>query len=302
MRGWIHKFPYHCAPKAVRKGRYCGPWIENHWIDYFNATAFNSSLHLSETFGPYIPLLVPWVDIWFLGGSRPKFPRGFVERLESVLRPDVMYITVSQNDDGLAQKDGLPKLENVLVLSAGGIGHVPIPLLKQEEPLLEHDIRMKDRKWLLSYAGTLTNGPVRRKMHDYLKTTGNETYMYYVGKGWRDVMKNSCVSLSPRGTGRTAYRLMEILQSGFIPFYVYDDLPWIPYPKIFAKLGFSTTVEGLPKLYAVLQNMTTEELEQREATVESFRQSHFSISSIMNQIELFMKNGGDLECGPSPLR
>lgn len=302
LKGWINKFSYHCAPKSVRKGRYCGPWIENHWINHFNETAFDSSLRLVDTFGPYIPLLIPWVDIWFSGGSRPKYPREFIKLFESLIRPDVMYITVSQNDDGLAQKDGLRKLDNVLFLSSGGIGHVPIPLLKQEESRLEHNVPMKDRKWLLSFAGTLANGPIRKQMHEYLKEKANETYNFYVGSDWRNIMKESCVSLTPRGTGRTSYRLMEILQAGFIPVHIYDDLPWVPYPKIFSNFGFSVSIDDLPNFLHSLQNMSYEDLEQREASIALYRESHLSIQGIMNQIGLFMKDDGDLLCGPSPLR
>jgi hypothetical protein len=301
LKEWINRFAYHCAPKSVRKGRYCGPWIENHWIKHFNETAFDSSLHLADTFGPYIPLLIPWVDIWFSGGSRPKFPQEFVKLVESLLRPDVLYITVSQNDGGLAQNDGLRKLENVLVLSSGGIGHVPIPLLKQEESRLEHDVPMKDRKWLLSFAGTLTNGPIRKQMHEYLEGKANETYTFYAGDDWRSVMKDSCVSLAPRGTGRTSYRLMEILQAGFIPVHIYSDIPWVPYPKIFSNLGFSASIDNLPELLDILRKMTVEDFEQREVTIESYRESHLSVKGIMEQIGLFMKDAGDLACGLSPV-
>jgi len=31
-----------------------------------------------------------------------------------------------------------------------------------------------------------------------------------------------------RGHGRTSFRLMELIQSGTIPLYIYDDVPWMP--------------------------------------------------------------------------
>lgn len=85
--------------------------------------------------------------------------------IASLLRPDVWYVTVIQNDGGflddggkIVQNDGgflddgvgvgrssssstsaislLPKMKNVLVLSSGGFGHIPIPLIAGEIPPL----------------------------------------------------------------------------------------------------------------------------------------------------------------------
>ena len=46
-------------------------------------------------------------------------------------------------------------------------------------------------------------------------------------------MANSQTSLVPRGFGRTAYHLVETLQMGLVPIYVYDDIPWVPYADLF---------------------------------------------------------------------
>ena len=89
---------------------------------------------LARTLGPWIPLSIPWVDLWVDHGYR--YPEGFVEVLQSLLRPDVLYVKVSQNDKGIVGNYELwPVPANLLVLLAGGYGHVPIPLIKQTEPL-----------------------------------------------------------------------------------------------------------------------------------------------------------------------
>ena len=297
MQGWIQNISPHCAPR-FGNGRYCGPWVENHWIEYFmNAT--NSSC-LSDTFGSYIPLLIPWVDIWFKGGYRPRYPPLFMEKLKSILRSDVAYVTVSQNDEGLPQEHGFPEMDNMLVMSAGGYGHVPIPLLKQREVLVEH--KPMNRSWLLSDVGSLDHSPfrLRRRMHSHLEETANGSYAFYYGKEWRKTMLDSYTSLVPRGTGRTAYHLMEVLQTGLIPIHVYQDIPWVPYRRLYEqKLGYLTTVEGLPDLLKQLRNMTADDFRQREAQIESYRESHLTTEGIMHQIEAFMSTGGgDLECGP----
>merc|ERR1711879_575826 len=91
---------------------------------------------LSDLFGPYIPIFMPWVDIWVLNPTnRYHYPAGMMEALKRVLRPGVPYITVSQNDHGLLARSSIKMADipNVLVLSAGGYGHVPVPLLMRLE-------------------------------------------------------------------------------------------------------------------------------------------------------------------------
>ena len=44
----------------------------------------------------FVPLLVPWVDVW-LNNPRPgTYPPELVAALKAVLRTDVPYVTVSQ--------------------------------------------------------------------------------------------------------------------------------------------------------------------------------------------------------------
>ena len=113
---------------------------------------------VSSIFGPYIPLLIPWTDrfvfreVWVrhssakharklpssaharvvpqTEGGKYRYPPKMYEALRRVLRPSVPYITVNQNDEGMTGKCELlmSEIPNVLVLSAGGYGHVPIPL------------------------------------------------------------------------------------------------------------------------------------------------------------------------------
>jgi hypothetical protein len=118
-----------------------------------------------------------------------------------------------------------------------------------------------------------------------------QPYRYYHGKEWRPIMTDSRVSLVPRDFGRTAYHLMETLQSDLMPLFVYDDTPWISYVTLYheKKLGYSSTVKG-----------------QQEARIASYRQSHFTPAGIMQQSSMFMMppggegGGTDLECRALP--
>ena len=114
---------------------YGGPWVENHWISHFCCGVSGRAAR----FGPFVPLFVQWTDLWLQNyHSRHSAYGGVLSVLESVLRPDVLYITVSQNDDGVSLAPGSPggwpleRWPNLLVVSAGGVGHIPIPLIKSD--------------------------------------------------------------------------------------------------------------------------------------------------------------------------
>jgi hypothetical protein len=140
---------------------YNGPWIENYWISHFeplfddppittddddknddnNNNNNTTTACLSTYFGPFIPIFVPFVDHFCaMGFDNRIYPPDSMDTLLSQLRPNVPYIAVSQNDLGLYLNQW--KLPNLLVLSAGGYGHIPIPLLKQFEPL-NNDVDLK---------------------------------------------------------------------------------------------------------------------------------------------------------------
>lgn len=139
LRPWLRP-----RARACTSAGFCGTQVEDMWIAEFGARAgLNHRLGQSNataptgplraTFGPFVPLFLPWNVLeraaWGSGG---RYPRGLVEAVARALRPDVMYVTVSQSDQGLFGETKLAgQLSNVLVLSAGGFGHVPLPLLQK---------------------------------------------------------------------------------------------------------------------------------------------------------------------------
>ena len=300
-----------------------GPWIENAYITHFESLYDNNhQLCLPDVFGPFIPILIPWVDHLAVTPNlqeqeqpqrrRHHYPDGLVRTLQSILRPNVPYITISQNDEGIVGKyefNSTTVLPNLLVLSAGGYGNVPIPLLKQEEPYITDRIPIMDRPYDISYVGSLKNAPygMRRKMHDILvrynntRTSAHKNdphhrhfrYEYYYGTEWRNVVQHSKFSLVPRGFGRSAYHLMEVLQMGYIPIYVYvtNDTPWIPYMDVYLnEIGYMTDIDHLPDLlYYLHHNASNTELQFREARIAALRQTHFTMHGVVtHQIQQFM--------------
>jgi hypothetical protein len=79
--------------------------------------------------------------------------------LRSAIRPGVPYITLVQHDEGLDSREQTDArldylhVPNLLVLSAGGYGHVAVPLLKQPEAGAPPP--MLGRPLLASFVGTM---------------------------------------------------------------------------------------------------------------------------------------------------
>jgi hypothetical protein len=305
----------HNAHIVHTAAKYSGPWMENYWISHFEglfdeqAANGSSFACLSDIFGPFIPLFVPWVDHWVT--NKHTYPSELVETLRSVLRPNVPYITVSQNDDGLPGRHPnltMEELPNILVMSAGGYGHVPIPLLKQPEPINNHK-PVQNRSLLVSYVGSLRNAPngMRRKVHEKLEKllTTNETarYQHYYGSDWQKVMADSRFSLAPRGFGRTSYHVMETLQSGLIPVQVYLDIPWVPYADLFDTIGFTAKADEIDDLVDRLETISEDAIRRREQKIVSLRRSHFTAEGVLQQIGRFLLQGelgSDLRCQALP--
>ena len=312
------KHQYHCWD------HYCGPWMENYWIEHFLSTwekrgpAMDSKKRLADVFGPFIPIFMPYNEL--LWADELEYDN-MVLTLRKSIRPHVAYITVVLRDRGLVSIQGkrenreamkriMENIPNVMVLSSGGYGHVPIPLLKQPEDLLQKKIfkSMKEREFLVSYMGSAGHAPddMRAKMIEIVKKEAKTLGVkVHTGKGsadeWHQVAGNSKVSLCPRGFGRTAFHLFEILQLGLIPIHVYIDTPWLPYPDMYEKIGFSTDLKGLPDLMKKINDMDLQELEHMEEQIHSVQATHFTPDGILNQISLFMKNeGSDLQCRKLP--
>jgi hypothetical protein len=205
------------------------------------ATAASLAVAPPPSLGPYVPLLVPWVDRWLLQGyakelkaalfgSSPQGGEGH-GREGGLLRRGVPYLAVSQNDQGLHGLFDAAEWPNILVLSAGGYGHAAIPLLKQEEPLLETKTLtpVAQRPTLAAFEGTLGHGPgnVRGRMAAAMRAfekhmagvavgaDKNQTVArceVYSGGDWKAVMARSRLQLNPRGFGRTSYHVSETVQ------------------------------------------------------------------------------------------
>ena len=172
---------------------FCGPWIEDQWIEHFLSTWQNrtsgkdATKRLAEVFGPFIPIFILYHDLHDTSfGEYDKM----IDTLQKSLRPDVAYITIAARAQGfIADRSDMSPLQhermlhimktfpNVVVLSPAGYGHVPIPHLKQPEELLQEPFfkPMAKRDLLVSFMGRYTkptpNG-FRRKMKEMVEEDG----------------------------------------------------------------------------------------------------------------------------------
>jgi len=291
----LARWVQHSNHKPHRAAGYTGPWIENYWISHFQQELEANNYSLSDVFGPYVPLLIPWTDIWVK--NKFEYPEDLVSAMKDLLREDVMYITVNQNDDGFVGRstvfNDIQNTYHITVLSAGGYGHVPIPLLKQPEAT-PTKTPLNKRKHLVSYVGSRNHAPnnMRENMIAHIDQAG---HYYYKGPQWREVMAQSKFSLCPRGYGRTSYHVMETLQMGLIPIQVYLDQPWLPYGNLMKDVSFTVTNEELPDLLLQLSEIPDSEIAEMEDRIEKFRKDYFSFEGAIKEIGKFMLDPKDSE-------
>lgn len=269
---------------------YCGPWLE----DLFETYVINSSI---DNFGPFIPLAVPWVNLWRF--YKYSIYLKFLNSLFSILKDNCMYITVSQNANGIEGSDSFFKMpKNLLIISQGGRGHIPSLLfLKEMKPIF---IDSCNQNIKFCFLGSLNNGPIRNKISMILKNT---KFNYYIGKSkdWKNIYSNCRIILTPRGFGRTSFRLTEVLQLGFIPYYIYDEI-WLPYlnSKLnWTNLIFLSNVKNFKNDLKKINSISCKKLNMMKKKIILHYRTHFDINSIFLHIKLFMKYGfnqSDLRC------
>lgn len=182
-----------------------------------------------------------------------------------VLRPDVLYLTVSNAAKGIAftfgprvapgqhlgtgEADGpwwrSPLPPNVLVLSAGGNGHVPLPLLLPADKPMVSAGRWPPAR-LAPYTAILMGGMTgvtrrqvlrnliledgrtvrpqrkswpkltaelgKRNVDTLLEVGHNVSVLAYQGWHWTQVALEGRAMIMPRGYGRSSFMLYEALQ------------------------------------------------------------------------------------------
>jgi hypothetical protein len=258
-----------------------------------------------HSFNGLIPLYIQWIDTQILRGR--YFDYIFYE-LKDLLRPNVLYVAVSQGDVGLGKIAFANP--NILVLSAGGFGHIPLPLIKGElarAPLPSHFEQD------IGFFGTVSQAS-RPEMLALVETTArglNMTYRHGSGTSWKHDMAHTKFNLAPRGYGRSSFRFAESIHLGRVPVFMYNDLPWIPYMGTNLSVetyGFSSGLTAQENnVVAMVRNLsmlTMHDYKILQGKLEDVRY-HFTYPGVMQQIEMLLRdpfgaNGGNLRCTYHP--
>lgn len=239
---------------------YGGPWIEDTAITHFSGQRHD--------FFPLVPLLGQWTDSLVLtaSGRAQHACRDVVHAVFTDLSPKYLHFMVTQHDRGeVACAAELSAYTNILMFSAGGWGDVPIPLIKGE--VTPHPRDTVQRTYVFSFVGTLT--PFRKQLLAPVlqhELASDPSFLHVVTTpDWQRIASSSFFCLSPRGYGRSAFRLAELIQSGCVPIHVADDdVVWVPYldarplPGLPGPLwssegaGFALPVSHLPSLLCTL--------------------------------------------------
>ena len=280
----FRNIPYHKAGS----NDYFGPWIENYYITHFIDKPF-------EYFNGIIPLFIQWTDIHV--HSLPNFSNYtniisysyLIKRISELLRNDVIYLAVTQDDQGLGHT--LTELfPNILSMSAGGYGHIPIPLIKDE---LAYVMPPNKFNYSVGFHGHKFFG--RGRILNELKPCLHRLHIKYIfeqSNHWLQYIKNTKFNLAPRGFGRTSYRLAEIIQLGRIPVHIYDDIAWLPYQNTNISLnnyGYIIKTTNILQLCEIIYKETDETIQYKLNQVAIMR-DYYTYKGLLKQIEMFLEN------------
>lgn len=249
--------------KSYCSYEYCGPWIEEWWRNSF----INKSI---DSFGIFVPIFVQWTSIFVnYQFSKPKHYSTF-HSIFKKLRNDFIYITIVNTDYGLEYShsfwDKVPP--NILILSSGGAGHIPIPFMKI--PLQNVSLLPFKRKFV--FLGSLKNHPTRQIIAEWFMKNYPISSNFSYSTSWIDPFRESEIIISPRGHGRGCYRTYEIIQLGMILFYIHDGIPWLPYfhsTLEWDKIAFISSFHELDQMKIKIDSVTTQQLEQMRKQVSN---------------------------------
>ena len=283
-----------------------GPSLEEFWIQEF---CCDKPL---DAFGGYVPLFIQWVTTKMRGRHRE-----LVRVLTTHLSKDILYVTVSNHAFGI-KDTGFPieNYPNILVMSAGGNGHIPLPHLKRNIPYQGFDPALRF-KYDMSFVGTPRPSGGRKKFLDSIQSErkavqgGEEVSLRITEKPFLEsltIYNNTLLNLCPRGVGRTSFRLYEVIHVGKLPVYMYSDIPWIPYEGTSADMREFDWVFQNDEAKKVVE--TARELKAKPAEVtrrllvlQKLRQSHYTYEGVAHQIRMYLNGGektSDLRCHGLP--
>lgn len=277
---------------------YCGPWIEDYWcLDFIK-------LPISE-FGVFVPIFCPWYLNNKKAGRVIKYVK-FLRRLKAFLNSSFLYFTVSKSIMGVEETTEHCIPPNVFVVNQGGKGHMALfAHLLDLKP--EADLNQNTFKYDVIFLGREKTHYQRKIINDRIRNTSDLSFYSGLSDDWKKMFSQSKAILCPRGYGRTTSRVIESLQLGYIPIYVYDDVIYLEYYNSikWEEIGFIARIDRVSgvdesdKIIDFIRSLTPEKVRRMRTKIKSMYNTHFTTQASMRQIKLFLKYGfarSDLRC------
>jgi hypothetical protein len=194
------------------------------------------------------------------------------------------------------------------VLSAGGYGHVPLPLVKGELPWEPQRVFEQD----VGFYGKIHHAR-SAMLAEVQKELGPLTYKHSMGHSWKAEMNATKFNLAPRGYGRSSFRFSESIQMGRVPVFMYDDIPWVPYngTEIAAEtfgfvcgLSVPSGEHSIRGVMGAMRSLGTEAYAQKLQALQRAR-SYYTYDGVVAEIEKLLTDpfgpaGGHLRCDRHP--
>ena len=323
--------------------------IEELWIGHFCCSPEKPLL-----IGRFVPLFVQWNTIMQHSKrccspdatKHEAMQQHLVATLKSLLRPDVLYVTITTNDDGpwLNAHPRIPltrfrfwpwpmtPFPSILTLSAGGVGHVPLPLLgpkilgPQAQELAQGNpsSRRKGEQLFVSIAGAPTRPaecgteeallwfnmelaahPLRREINDTLNgegVQGPELISWWARRtsdklllrgSPHSALNRTRFWVLPRGHGRNTFLLAEAMQYGVLPVYMWDDIPWLPYRELWERGELGWHTHYGGIVPLIKSLAMVDELELKRRRSSTLHHAHhYTAAGVLANIEKFVSSDG----------
>ena len=248
-----------------------GLYLEDYFINFYS----NNNLYTERFFIP-VSWTTCYVDNCFQS----------IQQIINQLDNTKKYFTVAQHDDAIRER--LPK--DTISFNAGGNGGgIPIPLVCS--PLEVKIDREKDI--FCSFVGSITH-PIRNLMYQTL--VNNPKYIISA-RNWTssvsdddfnnfiNITSRSIFCLSPRGYGRSSFRLYEAIQLGSIPVFIYDH-KWCPFEDEIDWNEFCVLIDvkNIQNIDTILSSYTEYRIKQMQDNLYNYWIDNFTMESICQKI------------------
>lgn len=230
----------------------------------------------------------------------PTLPRWKkrIAKLLGNLKKNFLYVTVLQMYYGIElcgdPDEAVPG--NLLIMSQGGKGHIPLPLLLREcEPVLPSERINK----------VVFSGRIQSKRQELISAwteiLSTQLTISQKVKNWTDLYRAHDFVLCPRGDGRCSFRTYESIQLGLVTIIGFRARKWLPYLNStlpWNELALHHVLSSTKETGDIVLGMSDETIARMRNRCVAYRHSHFTMAAVIEHIRLWMRGitRSDIRC------